>query len=56
MLSRRAGLADRVTHVTGDATKLPFEPENFDFACTQRVAMNIACETAPNRDPAPELV
>jgi SAM-dependent methyltransferase len=42
MLTRRAGLAERVTHVTGDATKLPFEAESFDFAWTQHVAMNIA--------------
>jgi SAM-dependent methyltransferase len=42
MLTRRAGLADKVTHLTGDATKLPFEPENFDFAWTQHVAMNIS--------------
>ena len=42
MLTGRAGLSDRVTHVTGDATKLPFEPESFDLAWTQHVAMNIA--------------
>ncbi len=41
MLTRRAGLADSVTHVTGDATELSFGPENFDFAWTQHVAMNI---------------
>lgn len=42
MLTRRTGLADRVTHLTGDATELPFEPESFDYAWTQHVAMNIA--------------
>jgi SAM-dependent methyltransferase len=42
MLTRRAGLADRVTHVTGDATALPFEAGSFDFVWTQHVAMNIA--------------
>jgi ubiquinone/menaquinone biosynthesis C-methylase UbiE len=42
MLTRRAGLAERVTHVTGDATRLPFEPKYFDLAWTQHVAMNIA--------------
>lgn len=42
MLTRRAGLADKVTHATGDATRLPFEAESFDLAWTQHVAMNIA--------------
>ncbi len=42
MLTRRCGLAERVTHVTGDATNLPFEPVSFDFAWTQHVVMNIA--------------
>jgi SAM-dependent methyltransferase len=42
LLTGRAGLADRVRHVAGDATRLPFEPEGFDFAWTQHVAMNIA--------------
>ncbi len=41
MLTRRADLADRVTHVTGDATTLPFEPETFDLAWTQHAVMNI---------------
>jgi SAM-dependent methyltransferase len=42
MLTRRAGLADCVTHATADATALPFEAASFDFAWTQHVAMNIA--------------
>jgi SAM-dependent methyltransferase len=42
MLTRRTGLADKVTHMTADATKLPFEPGSFDVAWTQHVAMNIA--------------
>jgi SAM-dependent methyltransferase len=42
MLTRRAGLADKVTHMRGDAAKLPLEPESFDLAWTQHVAMNIA--------------
>ena len=41
MLTRRAGLAEKVTHVTGDATDLPFEAESFDLAWTQHVVMNI---------------
>jgi SAM-dependent methyltransferase len=41
MLSKRAGLADRTRFVVGDATALPFEPESFDHAWTEHVAMNI---------------
>ena len=41
MLTRRAGLAERVTHAVGDATDLPFAAESFDFAWTQHVVMNI---------------
>ena len=41
MLTRRAGLSERVTHITGNATELPFDAESFDFAWTQHVVMNI---------------
>src|ERR1700737_2916167 len=41
-LSRRAGLADQVEIVHGDATALPFPPGSFDVAWTQHAAMNIA--------------
>jgi len=41
-LTRRAGLADRVDIVQGDATDLPFPPGSFDVAWTQHAAMNIA--------------
>lgn len=41
-LTRRAGLADRVEIVHGDATALPFPPGSFDVAWTQHAAMNIA--------------
>lgn len=41
MLTRRTGLADKVSHVEGDATALSFEAESFDVAWTQHVAMNI---------------
>ena len=35
MLTRRAGLAAKVTHRVGDATELPFEADSFDLAWTQ---------------------
>ena len=41
MLTRRAGLSGTVTHRTGDATDLPFEPGSIDLAWTQHVVMNI---------------
>ena len=41
-LTRRAGLSDRVQHIQGDATALPFEASSFDLIWTQHVAMNIA--------------
>jgi SAM-dependent methyltransferase len=41
MLTRRTGLSEKVTHRTGDATDLPFEPDSFDVAWTQHVVMNI---------------
>ncbi len=41
MLTRRAGLSERVTHMTGNATELPFEAQSFDLAWTQHVVMNI---------------
>ena len=41
MLSQRTGLADRTQFVQGDALALSFEPESFDCAWTQHVAMNI---------------
>lgn len=41
MLTRRTGLSDKVSHVEGDATALPFEAESFDVAWTQHVAMNV---------------
>jgi SAM-dependent methyltransferase len=45
-LTRRAGLADRVEIVHGDATDLPFPPGSFDVAWTQHAAMNIADKAA----------
>lgn len=45
-LSRRTGLADRTRFVQGDALEMPFEPESFDHAWTQHVAMNIADKKA----------
>jgi len=41
-LSRRVGLADRVSFVAGDALDLPFPAASFDVAWTQHAAMNIA--------------
>ncbi len=41
MLTRRAKLAETVTHAVGDATDLPFKAESFDLAWTQHAAMNI---------------
>ena len=41
-LSRRVGLADRVSFVEGDALDLPFPAGSFDLAWTQHAAMNIA--------------
>ena len=41
-LTRRCGLADRVTYECANALDLPFEAESFDVAWTQHVAMNIA--------------
>lgn len=46
MLTRRTGLAGRVTHQVGDATALPFAPESIDLAWTQHVVMNIADRAA----------
>jgi SAM-dependent methyltransferase len=42
MLTERSGLPVRVRHQVADATRLPFEPQSFDLAWTQHVAMNIA--------------
>jgi ubiquinone/menaquinone biosynthesis C-methylase UbiE len=41
-LTRRAGLADRVSFRQGSALALPFPDESFDLAWSQNVAMNIA--------------
>src|SRR6266550_4755893 len=41
-LTRRAGLADRVEILHGDATALSFPAGSFDVAWTQHAAMNIA--------------
>jgi ubiquinone/menaquinone biosynthesis C-methylase UbiE len=41
-LTRRVGLADRVTFHRGSALALPFADASFDLAWTQNVAMNIA--------------
>jgi len=41
-LSRRVGLADRVSFVAGDALDLPFPAASFDVAWTQHASMNIA--------------
>ena len=45
-LTRRAGLADRVEIVHGDATALPFPAGSFDVVWTQHAAMNIADKAA----------
>jgi SAM-dependent methyltransferase len=42
LLTERAGLADRVTFVPGDALEMPFPDESFDCVWTQHTAMNIA--------------
>ena len=41
-LTRRTGLSNRVHHQAADACHLPFQPESFNLAWTQHVAMNIA--------------
>ena len=41
-LTRRVGLADRVTHLMGDALDLPFDDGSFDIVWTQNSGMNIA--------------
>ena len=41
MLTRGAGLEDRVTIVRGDALSLPFADETFDIVWTQAVGQNI---------------
>lgn len=41
-LTRRAGLARRVTFHRGSATRLPFPDRSFDRACMLHVGMNIA--------------
>ncbi|MBM4440096.1 MAG: methyltransferase domain-containing protein [Candidatus Rokubacteria bacterium] len=41
-LTRRTGLADRVTFERGDALTLPFEAASFDAVWTQHSSMNIA--------------
>jgi steroid delta-isomerase-like uncharacterized protein len=42
LLTRGAGLADRVRVVCGDALALPFPDSSFDLAWTQSVSQNIA--------------
>ena len=42
LLTRGAGLADRVQIVCGDALALPFADNSFDLAWTQSVSQNIA--------------
>jgi SAM-dependent methyltransferase len=42
LLTRGAGLADRVTVVCGDAQALPFEDASFDLAWSQAVSQNVA--------------
>ncbi len=42
LLTRGAGLADRVTVVCGDAMALPFEDASFDLAWSQAVSQNVA--------------
>lgn len=41
MLTARTGLSDKVRHLHGDATSLPFEPGSFDNAITLHVGMNV---------------
>ena len=41
-LTARLGLAERVTHVVGDALALSFDPGAFDMVWTQNSGMNIA--------------
>lgn len=40
-LSARSGLSTRTTFVEGNALRMPFADESFDFAWTQHTAMNI---------------
>lgn len=49
-LSRRTGLADRVTYRQGSALAMPFADASFDAAITQHVAMNIADKAALYRE------
>jgi ubiquinone/menaquinone biosynthesis C-methylase UbiE len=42
LLTRGAGLADRVTVVCGDARTLPFKDASFDLAWSQAVSQNVA--------------
>jgi len=44
-LTARVGLADRVTHLVGNALELPFEDGTFDVVWTQNSGMNIADKT-----------
>jgi SAM-dependent methyltransferase len=41
-LTARLGLADRVSHLPGDALALPVDPGSFDVVWTQNSGMNIA--------------
>jgi sarcosine/dimethylglycine N-methyltransferase len=42
MLSKRAGLADRINYTVGDVSALPFDAARFDLVWCEHVAMNIA--------------
>ncbi len=42
VLTTRMGVADRVTHLVGDALDLPFPDGSFDLVWTQNSGMNIA--------------
>lgn len=44
ILTARLGLAERVTHHTGNALELPFEDGAFDVVWTQNSGMNIAAK------------
>jgi ubiquinone/menaquinone biosynthesis C-methylase UbiE len=49
-LTRRVGLADRVSFVHGDALRAPFDSGAFDVVWTQHASMNVADKPAFYRE------